>query len=193
MKINVRKGQGAARPVSGTKNIIQVSPEDISVIRFEGVTVRIISFHGAPWFVTKDVCVALEIANPSDAIKSLDDDEKNTLALTEGIRGNPNHGVIAESGFYKLVVRSRKATTQGTFAYRFTNWVFREVIPSIRKTGAYGVPWASLNDFTRRQQHYIAKSSQRGRDLQACKDEKSSLLAEEAGLWRQYQPALDFQ
>lgn len=193
MTTNVRKGQGAARPVSGKNNIIQVSPEDISVIRFEGVTVRIVSFQGAPWFVTKDVCASLEIANPSDAIKSLDDDEKNTLALTEGIRGNPNHGVIAESGFYKLVVRSRKATTQGTFAYRFTNWVFREVIPSIRKTGAYGVPWASLNDFTRRQRHYIAKASQRGRDLQACKDEKSALAAEEAGLWLQYQPALDFQ
>lgn len=42
-------------------------------------------------------------------------------------------------GLYKLIARSRKASTAGTFAHRFTNWVFREVIPSIRKTGSYGV------------------------------------------------------
>ncbi|MFA9342397.1 BRO-N domain-containing protein, partial [Escherichia coli] len=66
-----------------------------------------------------------------------------TLALTEGHSGKRggarSWNVVSESGFYKLIVRSRKASTPGTFAHRFSNWVFREVIPSIRKTGGYGV------------------------------------------------------
>ena len=97
---------------------------------------------------------------------------------------------VSESGFYKLIARSRKATTAGTFAHRFTNWVFREVIPSIRKTGSYGVPFAFLNDHSKRKAAYDKKASKRGKDLQSCKGEKSRLIAEEAELWRKYQPQL---
>jgi hypothetical protein len=61
----------------------------------------------------------------------------------------------------------------GTFAHRFTNWVFREVIPSIRKTGSYGVPFAFLNDHSKRKAA-DKKASKRGKDLQACKGEKSA-------------------
>ncbi|MEI7248270.1 antirepressor protein, partial [Pectobacterium carotovorum] len=75
------------------------------------------------------------------------------------------------------------------FIHRFSNWVF-EVIPSIRKTGSYGVPFASLNDHSRRKALYNKKASRRGKDLQACKSEKSRLIAEEAELWRKYQPQL---
>lgn len=64
------------------------------------------------------------------------------------------------------------------------------VIPSIRKTGSYGVPFAFLNDHSKRKAAYIKKASKRGKDLQACKGEKSRLIAEEAELWRKYQPQL---
>ena len=146
--------------------------------------------YGEPWFIAKDICAALDIVNSRDALKSLDDDEKNTVALIYGNRGNPNHGVVAESGFYKLIARSRKASTPGTFAHRFSNWVFREVVPSIRKTGSYGVPFAFLNDHTRRKELYTKKASKRGKDLQSCKGEKGCLAAEEIELWRKYQPDL---
>ncbi|WP_421239149.1 Bro-N domain-containing protein [Aeromonas enteropelogenes] len=182
--------EAAPQPSSNQKDIFIVGEGDISVIKFEDVKVRVVNIHGEPWFVAKDICEALGIANSRSALKSLDKDEKNTVALTYGIRGNPNHGIVAESGFYKLIVRSRKATEPDTFAHRFTNWVFREVIPSIRKTGAYGVPFAFLNDHSRRQAIYTKKASQRGYDLQSCKDEKARLKAEEAALWRKYQPEL---
>ncbi|MEQ4913800.1 BRO-N domain-containing protein [Morganella morganii] len=175
-------GQGFAHP--------EISQSDISVIRFEGVQVRVIKINNEPWFIAKDVCDALEIINSRDALKALALDEKNTVALSYGIQGNPNRQIITESGFYKLIVRSRKATIEGTFAYRFTNWVFRDVIPSIRKTGSYGVPFALLNDFTRRSNEYLKVSSQRGRDLQSCKAEKISLETEEKQLWNEYQPQL---
>lgn len=173
-----------------TKALPALNQQALSVIRFEGMKVRIVTIHGEPWFVAKDVCGALSIVNSSSALKSLDKDEKNTVALTYGIRGNPNHGIISESGFYKLIVRSRKATEPGTLAHRFTNWVFREVIPAIRKTGAYGVPFAFLNDHSRRQAQYTKEASKRGHALQSCRAEKARLKAEEAELWHKYQPDL---
>ncbi|HFO5620881.1 TPA: Bro-N domain-containing protein, partial [Escherichia coli] len=115
---------------------------DLVVLRFDSVNVRVVYLNGDPWFVAKDVCAALELTNSRTALQMLDDDEKG-VNLTYTLGGNQNMSIISESGFYKLIARSRKATTQGTFAHRFSNWVFRNVIPGIRKTGAYGIPWGA--------------------------------------------------
>ena len=64
------------------------------------------------------------------------------------------------------------------------------MIPSIRKTGAYGVPFAFLNDHSKRKAAYTQKASKRGSALQSCKAEKACLTTEEAELWRKYQPQL---
>ncbi|XBF53612.1 BRO family protein [Escherichia coli] len=165
---------------------------DLVVLRFDSVNVRVVYLNGDPWFVAKDVCVALEISNSRDALKALDADEKKTVALSYGIRGNPNHSLISESGFYKLIARSRKTVTPGTFAHRFSNWVFRNVIPGIRKTGAYGIPWGALQDFSRRKEQYQLSASQKGRELQACKRKKRELEEEEKRLIREYQPEFYF-
>ncbi|EGD9542336.1 antirepressor protein [Escherichia coli] len=165
---------------------------DLVVLRFDSVNVRVVYLNGDPWFVAKDVCVALEISNSRDALKALDADEKKTVALSYGIRGNPNHSLISESGFYKLIARSRKAVTPGTFAHRFSNWVFRNVIPGIRKTGAYGIPCGALQDFSRRKEQYQLSASQKGRELQACKRKKRELEEEEKRLIREYQPEFYF-
>lgn len=150
------------------------------------------SINGEPWFVGADVCAAQEISNVTDAVSVLDNDEVMTLALTEGHSGKRggarSWNVVSESGFYKLIVRSRKASTPGTFAHRFSNWVFREVIPSIRKTGSYGVPFAMLNDFSKRRAAYQQEASKRGYRLQQCKEAKDALEREERALWRKYQP-----
>ncbi|EER5660055.1 TPA: antirepressor protein [Escherichia coli] len=180
-------GKGYARPVKKFCDI-----RDLVVLRFDSVNVRVVYLNGDPWFVAKDVCVALEISNSRDAIKALDADEKKTVALSYGIRGNPNHSLISESGFYKLIARSRKAVTPGTFAHRFSNWVFRNVIPGIRKTGAYGIPWGALQDFSRRKEQYQISASQKGRELQACKRKKRELEEEEKRLIREYQPEFYF-
>ncbi|CAM7722393.1 Bro-N domain-containing protein [Phytobacter diazotrophicus] len=186
--------EAAHQSVAGHKEIFKTEESDISVIKFEGHAVRIVNVYGEPWFVVSDVCQALEISNPTSAVASLDGDEVMTLILTEGHSGKRggarSWNMAAESGFYKLIARSRKASTLGTFAHRFSNWVFREVVPSIRKTGSYGVPFAFLNDHARRKEIYTKKASKRGRELQACKDEKHRLAAEEAELWRKYQPQL---
>lgn len=191
MKLNnvALTGQGIAQSKSGSRDIHQTNDLDISVIKFEGVTVRVVNIFGEPWFIAKDICIALEMSDHLVALRRLDDDEKGEC-LIPTLGGNQMMRAVCESGFYKMIARSRRASTPGTFAHRFTNWVFREVIPSIRKTGSYGVPFAFLNDHSKRQAAYIKKASKRGKDLQSCKAEKSSLIAEEAELWRKYQPQL---
>ncbi|HHA3377947.1 TPA: Bro-N domain-containing protein [Salmonella enterica subsp. enterica serovar Freetown] len=171
------------------KTSITAVVSDISVIRFDGVKVRIVNMDGDPWFIARDVCEALEIVDHKVALRRLDADEKGEC-LTPTPGGLQIMRTVCESGFYKLIARSRKATTEGTFAHRFTNWVFREVIPSIRKTGSYGVPFAFLNDHSKRQAAYTKKASKLGKELQACKGEKSRLIAEEAELWCKHQPQL---
>lgn len=178
---NARAGQGITHPEN--------SSDDVSVIKFEDTRVRIVMILGEPWFVAADVCAALEITDHKVALRRLDDDEKGRC-LIPTLGGKQTMRIICESGFYKLIARSRKATTPGTFAHRFSNWVFREVVPSIRKTGSYGVPFAFLNDHTRRKEQYTKKASKCGRDLQSCKGEKARLAAEEIELWRKYQPDL---
>ena len=180
-------GKGDARPVKKFCDI-----RDLVVLCFDGVSVRVVYLNGDPWFVAKDVCAALELTNSRMALQALDDDESNTVTLTYGIRGNPNHSVVSESGFYKLIARSRKAATPGTFAHRFSNWVFRNVIPGIRKTGAYGIPWGALQDFSRRKEQYQISASEKGRELQACKRKKRELEEEEKRLIREYQPEFYF-
>ncbi|MFG6076363.1 Bro-N domain-containing protein [Erwinia sp. OPT-41] len=162
---------------------------DISVVKFEGVSVRIVSAFGEPWFVAKDICAALEIVDHKVPMRRLNDNEKEGYSIPT-LGGIQTMTIVSESGFYKLIARSRKASIPGTAANRFSEWVFGEVIPSIRKTGSYGVPFAFLNDHSKRQAAYDKKASKRGKDLQACKGEKASLAVEEAALWLKYQPKL---
>lgn len=100
---------------------------------FRGATVRVLADEqGEPWFVAKDVCDVLELTNVGEALRALDDDEKNTIRISDGIAGNPYKATISESGFYRLVLRSRKPV-----AKEFQRWVTHEVLPSIRKHGGY--------------------------------------------------------
>ena len=108
-----------------SNNAIQVfNNEDFGVV-------RTIMIDGEPWFVANDVCKALEI--DATSTRRLDEDEKNTLRLTQGTSGNPNVTVINDSGLYSLVLGSRKPEAKA-----FKRWMTHEVIPSIRKTGQYG-------------------------------------------------------
>jgi anti-repressor protein len=101
------------------------------VFDYQDKQVRTVTQGGEPWFVAKDVCAILEIENPSQALTRLDDDEKNTIILNEGI-GNPERSIVSESGLYSLILGSRKLEAKA-----FKRWITHEVIPSIRKHGVY--------------------------------------------------------
>ena len=86
------------------------------------------------WFVAKDVCDILEIKNSRDAVSRLDDDEKGVV-LTDTPGGRQKLQAVNEFGLYNLVLTSRKPE-----AKEFKRWITHEVIPSIRKHGAYMTP-----------------------------------------------------
>ncbi len=87
--------------------------------------------QGNPWWVAKDICDVLGIVNPTQAVQQLDDDERAMKNI--GRQGETN--IINESGLYTLILRSNKPA-----AKPFRKWVTAEVLPSIRKTGAYRQP-----------------------------------------------------
>jgi prophage antirepressor-like protein len=107
---------------------------------FDGAAVRVVLLKGEPWWVAADVCKALQLTNASMAIQSLDEDERSKLSL--GRQGEAN--IINESGLFTLILRSREATKPGTPHHRFRKWVTAEVLPSIRKHGAYVMPVAEF-------------------------------------------------
>lgn len=100
---------------------------------FEETPVRTVERDGEVWWVLVDVCRVLGLGNPSQiAATRLDDDEKNTIIINEGIRGNPNVVIVSEAGLYAVIQQSRKP-----IARRFDRWVRHQVLPSIRRTGNY--------------------------------------------------------
>jgi prophage antirepressor-like protein len=96
---------------------------------FDDTEIRIVRIDGDPWLVAKDVCDALEIGNPTDAVNRLDDDEA-TLATIEGRSQRRKVNVINEAGTYRLIFTSRKEAAE-----RFKRWLAHDVLPSIRQTG----------------------------------------------------------
>jgi hypothetical protein len=102
---------------------------------FEGRQLRVSTDEqGNPWFIAADVCAALAIANPRDALTRLDDDEKG-VASTDTLGGRQSLSTVNEFGLYSLILGSRKPD-----AKRFKRWVTHEVLPAIRRTGRYEVP-----------------------------------------------------
>lgn len=98
-------------------------------------SVRCMSIDNEPWFVGKDVAVALGYSNASKAVMMhVDHDDKqfimmNTTDTPEGnLRGKSKTAFINESGLYSLILRSRRAS-----AKQFKNWITNEVLPSINK------------------------------------------------------------
>lgn len=65
----------------------------LRVFSFKEQDVRVVEVNGEPWWVAKDVCDVLGIQNARDAISALDEDERNTVGISDGIRGNPNMNI----------------------------------------------------------------------------------------------------
>ena len=101
---------------------------ELKIFNYKNNEVRTTIKDGEIWFVLKDVCDVLGLSNPTAVFSRLDDDEQAKFNL--GRQGNTN--IINESGLYKVILRSDKPE-----AKKFMNWITHEVLPSIRKHGAY--------------------------------------------------------
>lgn len=99
---------------------------------YESSEIRTVEKGGVPWFVGKDVAAVLGYSNTRDAIaRHVDEEDKASVGIHDG---SQMREVVAvnESGLYSLILSSKLPN-----AKKFKRWVTSEVLPSIRKHGAY--------------------------------------------------------
>ena len=109
------------------------------IFEFESKEVRFVGTAERPEWVAQDVCDVLGNGSASSALRNFDSTEKGMCTI-HTLGGSQEMLTVKEAGFYRLVFNSRKPVAE-----RFKRWVFHEVLPSIRKTGAYLVPLISAN------------------------------------------------
>lgn len=107
---------------------------DIQIFNYNSNEVRTIQRDGEPWFVLKDVCQVLGLSDTNKTAERLDPDELTRTKLVSGGQERDMY-IINESGLYNVIIRSDKPE-----AKPFRKWVTSEVLPSIRKHGAYMTP-----------------------------------------------------
>ena len=102
---------------------------ELQNFNFSGQDVRIITINGEPWFVGKDVADILEYSDTQAMTRRLDDED----FMTDKLSGmNMKSTLINESGLYTAILGSKKPE-----AKQFKRWVTSDVLPTIRKHGAY--------------------------------------------------------
>lgn len=104
---------------------------ELQIFNYHSNEVRTVMIKGEPWFVLKDVCAVLGIANHKNVAARLEDDEKG-VCLVDSPGGPQEMTIINESGLYTVILRSDKPE-----AKPFRKWVTSKVLPAIRKTGSY--------------------------------------------------------
>lgn len=99
---------------------------------YENSEIRTVEKDGEPWWVLADVCKVLELTTPSRVAERLEKDEVSQTHTIDRIGRTQKSTIINESGLYAVILRSDKPQ-----AKPFRKWVTNEVLPSIRKHGAY--------------------------------------------------------
>lgn len=107
---------------------------ELQIFSYNGNEVRTIQKDGEPWWVLKDVCNVLDLSDTNKTAERLDVDELTRIKFVTGGQ-NREMLCINESGLYNVILRSDKPE-----AKPFRKWVTSEVLPSIRKHGAYMTP-----------------------------------------------------
>jgi anti-repressor protein len=94
--------------------------------------VRIILKDGESWFVLKDVCDVLGLSNSRMIASRLDEDDVSITYLIDNLGRQQQTNIINENGLYDVILLSRKPE-----AKQFKRWITHDVLPSIRRHGAY--------------------------------------------------------
>lgn len=108
---------------------------DLQIFIYGGNQLRTIQRPDGLWWVLRDVCQVLGIVNHKMVAQRLDEDEVSLADLIDAMGRSQKTTIINEPGLYAVILRSDKPE-----AKQFKRWVTHEVLPSIRKTGAYGIP-----------------------------------------------------
>jgi len=94
--------------------------------------IRSIQVEGEHWYVANDICKALTIKNPHDAVLRVHEDDLGKTEVIDSMGRKQHSNIVNESDLYALIFQSNKP-----IAKQFKRWVTKEVLPQIRKTGNY--------------------------------------------------------
>lgn len=109
-----------------------------------------------PRFIAKDVCELLGLANVSKAVSTLWKDDLTTSKVTDSLGREQETNIVSEAGMYKLIFQSRKSEAQ-----EFQNFVTKEVLPQIRKTGTYSMQQLTPAQLLLSQAQILVQQEQR--------------------------------
>lgn len=118
--------------------------KQLQSFNFNSHNIRTVEKDNQIWFVLKDVCEVLEIGNPSDVKARLSDGVVSIEGIPDAKGRTQQATIISEDGLYDVILESRKPEARA-----FRKWVTGEVLPTIRKHGAYmteGTIEKALND-----------------------------------------------
>lgn len=152
---------------------------DLQIFVYSGEQLRTVQRDDGLWWVLRDVCRVLNIGNVTDTKKRLDPDEVDLTDLIDSMGRVQATTIINEPGLYAVILRSDKPEAKA-----FKRWVTHDVLPSIRKTGAYGVPperLAKLDEYQAKLdrnrklladiERYTAQAGRQAHEARKCYDE----------------------
>lgn len=132
---------------------------EMNLFQYGAHDVRTITINNEPWFVLADLCRVLGLSNSRVVAQRLDDDVSQAYPISDSLGRTQNATIVNESGMYEVVLRSDKPE-----ARQFRWWITHEVLPQIRKTGAYGTPALTEDQIV---QQALAITHQRVQALEA--------------------------
>lgn len=142
----------------------------LAVFQYEGRDVRTVTIDGEPWFVLGDLARVLGIVDVPRLNSRLDDGVRRTHPIEDRMGRSQQTTIVSEAGMYEVVIRSEKPE-----AAAFRRWITTDVLPSIRRTGAYIVPESP--------EQLMARAVIQAQELIARKDEQIAVLAPRAEAW----------
>jgi prophage antirepressor-like protein len=135
--------------------------KSLTIFDYEQKEVRTaINEKGEPLFCLKDVCEILELSNVSQVNSRLDPNGVISNDVIDNMGRKQTANFINEPNLYNVIFQSRKDT-----AKKFQDWIYNEVLPSIRKTGQY-----SVNSIPPKQIKRATQEEIKARDCKAIKE-----------------------
>jgi prophage antirepressor-like protein len=117
--------------------LVSFSPDAPMILDYDGRRVRFVGTADVGEWIAQDVCDVLDIESARHALAGFDEDERGVCTVY-GTFGKRELLTVYEPGLYRLIMKSRKPE-----AKKFQKWIFKEVLPSIRKYGIYPPPETS--------------------------------------------------
>lgn len=143
----------------------------LQLFSYSGQEVRTQLIDGEPWFVLNDLCKVLEIASPRNVAARIDSDDVRQTDVMDSMGRKQSTTIVNESGMYEVIIRSDKPEAKA-----FRRWLTSDVIPSIRRTGSYGVAAPT-------GQQLLALAVMEAQRVIESKDERIAELTPKAASW----------